>query len=231
AKYLFQPLAMAVIFAMLSSYLLSRTVVPTMVKFLMRGHLEEIDTSLAHGLGEHDGSDEKIDNKREKDGRARPRQPLGKVSEKIHAFLFGIHESFNRAFEKIRDRYVDALRWCLGNRKIVFIAMSATVLISLCVVPFLGRDFFPVVDAGQFRLHVRAPAGTRLEATEERFYRVGRAIREVISPDEIDNVLDNIGLPASGINLAFSDNPTIRQADGKILVVLTTKHNPTAQYI
>ncbi|PYL71011.1 MAG: RND transporter, partial [Verrucomicrobia bacterium] len=117
AKYLFQPLAMAVIFAMLSSYLLSRTVVPTMVKFLMRGHLEEIDTSLAHGLGEHDGSDEKIDNKREKDGRARPpgsprpRQPLGRVSEKIRAFLFGIHESFNRVFEKIRDRYVDALRW------------------------------------------------------------------------------------------------------------------------
>src|SRR5256885_13555083 len=98
AKYLFQPLAMAVIFAMLSSYLLSRTVVPTMVKFLMGGHLEEIDTSLAHGLGEHDGSDEKIDNKREKDGRARPpgapraRQPLWRVSEKIRAFLFGIHE-------------------------------------------------------------------------------------------------------------------------------------------
>ncbi len=237
AKYLFQPLAMAVIFAMLSSYLLSRTVVPTMVKFLMRGHLEEIDTSLAHGLGEHDGSDEKIDNKREKDGRerppgaSRPRQPLGRVSEKIRAFLFGIHESFNRAFEKIRDRYVDALRWCLGNRKIVFMAMGATVLISLCVVPFLGRDFFPVVDAGQFRLHVRAPAGTRLEATEERFYRVGRAIREVIPPNEIDNVLDNIGLPVSGINLAFSDNATIGEADGEILVALTPKHKPTAQYM
>jgi multidrug efflux pump subunit AcrB len=231
AKYLFQPLAMAVIFAMLSSYLLSRTVVPTMVKFLMRGHLEEIDISLAHGLGEHDGSDEKIDNKREKDGRARPRQPLGRVSEKIRAFLFGIHESFNRAFEKIRDRYVDALRWCLGNRKIVFIAMGAMVLISLCVVPFLGRDFFPVVDAGQFRLHVRAPAGTRLEATEERFYRVGRAIREVIPPNEIDNVLDNIGLPVSGINLAFSDNATIGEADGEILVALTPKHKPTAQYM
>jgi len=237
AKYLFQPLAMAVIFAMLSSYLLSRTVVPTMVKFLMRGHLEEIDTSLAHGLGEHDGSDEKIDNKREKDGRerppgaSRPRQPLGRVSEKIRAFLFGIHESFNRVFEKIRDRYVDALRWCLGNRKIVFMAMGATVLISLCVVPFLGRDFFPVVDAGQFRLHVRAPAGTRLEATEERFYRVGRAIREVIPPNEIDNVLDNIGLPVSGINLAFSDNATIGEADGEILVALTPKHKPTAQYM
>src|SRR5881396_2297329 len=95
----------------------------------------------------------------------------------------------------------------------------------------LGRDFFPVVDAGQFRLHVRAPAGTRLEATEERFYRVGRAIREVIPPSEIDNVLDNIGLPVSGINLAFSDNATIGEADGEILVALTPKHKPTAQYI
>ena len=109
--------------------------------------------------------------------------------------------------------------------------MGATVLISLCVVPFLGRDFFPAVDAGQFRLHVRAPAGTRLEATEERFYRVGRAIREVIPPNEIDNVLDNIGLPVSGINLAFSDNATIGEADGEILVALTPKHKPTAQYM
>src|SRR5438094_837678 len=243
AKFLFQPLAMAVIFAMFASYLLSRTVVPTMVKFLMRGHLEEIDTSLAHGLGEHDGSEEGIDNEREKNGRtgpeparrgegaSRPRQPLGRISGEIRAFLFGIHESFYRGFEKIRDHYVDALRWCLGNRKIVFIAMGAMVLISLCVVPFLGRDFFAVVDAGQFRLHLLAPTGTRLEATEERFYRVGRAIREVIPPNEIDNVLDNIGLPVSGINLAFSDNATIGEADGEILVALTPKHKPTAQYM
>jgi len=252
AKFLFQPLAMAVIFAMFASYLLSRTVVPTMVKFLMRGHLEEIDVSLAHGLGERDGSEEEIDNKREKGGRARPpgapgdeenfaagrrkepgrrvRSPEG-ILGAISQFLFRIHESFNRGFEKIRDRYVDALRWCLGNRKIVFVAMGAMVLISLCVVPFLGRDFFPVVDAGQFRLHVRAPAGTRLEATEERFYRVGRAIREVIPPSEIDNVLDNIGLPVSGINLAFSDNATIGEADGEILVALTPNHRPTAQYM
>src|SRR5438876_241608 len=223
--------------SILCSIIVLGALVQTMNIMMMSGHLEEIDTSLAHGLGEHDGSDEKIDNRREKDSRARPpgapqpRQPLGRVSEKIRVFLFGIHESFNRVFEKIRDRYVDALRWCLGNRKIVFIAMGAMVLISLCVVPFLGRDFFPVVDAGQFRLHVRAPAGTRLEATEERFYQVGRAIREVIPPDEIDNVLDNIGLPTSGINLAFSDNATIGEADGEILVALTTKHRRTAQYM
>src|SRR5438477_614881 len=174
AKFLFQPLAMAVIFAMFASYLLSRTVVPTMVKFLMRGHLEEIDTSLAHGLGEHDGSEEKIDKEHREERAKRPKKSSDSFSGKVLGFLNGIHESFNRGFEKIRDRYVDALRWCLGNRKIVFIAMGAMVLISLCVIPFLGRDFFPVVDAGQFRLHVRAPAGTRLEATEERFYQVGR---------------------------------------------------------
>jgi multidrug efflux pump subunit AcrB len=123
------------------------------------------------------------------------------------------------------------LRWCLDHRGVVFIALGATVLISLCVIPFLGRDFFPVVDAGQFRLHVRTPAGTRLEATEERFYQVGRVIREVIPPNEIGNVLDNIGLPVSGINLACSDNATIGEADGEILGALTSKHKPTAQYV
>src|SRR5437588_6746547 len=231
AKYLFQPLAMAVIFAMLSSYLLSRTVVPTMVQFLMRGHLEEIDTSLAHGLGEHDGREEKFDNEHREERSKRPKKGRQGFLGNVLGFLSGIHESFNRVFEKVRDRYVEALRWCLGNRKIVFIAMGAMVFISLCVVPFLGRDFFPAVDAGQFRLHVRAPAGTRLEATEERFYQVGRVIREVIPPNEIDNVLDNIGLPVSGINLAFSDNATVGEADGEILVALNPKHKPTAQYM
>jgi multidrug efflux pump subunit AcrB len=238
AKYLFQPLATAVIFAMLASYLLSRTVVPTMVKFLMRGHMEEIDTSLARTL---------------ENGRARPelarrgegvpesehdRDENPKASSYVAAspikrvlgFFSRIHERFNRGFEKLRDIYVEALRWCLGHRGAVFAAMGGFVLVSLCLVPFLGRDFFPAVDAGQFRLHVRAPAGTRLEATEERFYQVGRVIREVIPPNEIGNVLDNIGLPVSGINLAFSDNATISSADGEILVALNPNHKPTAQY-
>src|SRR5690349_8945930 len=228
ARYLFQPLAMAVIFAMLASYLLSRTVIPTMVKFLLRGHMEEIDTSLGRTL----------DN-------SRARSPSAPAEAEAHAssagstgvlgaisgFFFALHESFNRVFEKIRGRYVEALRWCLSNRGVVFAVMGGFVLVSLCLVPFLGRDFFPAVDAGQFRLHVRAPAGTRLEATEERFYEVGRNIREVIPPNEIDNVLDNIGLPTSGINLAFSDNATIGESDGEILVSLQPKHRPTADYV
>ncbi len=234
AKYLFQPLATAVIFAMLASYFLSRTVVPTMVKFLMRGHMEEIDTSLARKLDDVEGGAPENEKSSAAGVRKEVRgddRPSAGILGSISGFFFGIHERFNRAFEKVRDRYVEALRWCLAHRGVVFAAMGGFVLISLCLVPFLGRDFFPAVDAGQFRLHVRAPVGTRLEATEERFYEVGRVIREVIPPNEIQNVLDNIGLPASGINLAFSDNATISSADGEILVALNAKHKPTAQYM
>ncbi len=224
AKYLFQPLAMAVIFAMLASYFLSRTVVPTMVKFLLTDHLDELDMDEAHSPGE--------------ESHPRPAQHSHSRSKANKSFMgrvifwfHWIHEKFNHYFEKLRDRYTNSLRWALGHRKVVFLAMGATVLLSLCLVPFLGRDFFPAVDAGQFRLHVRAPAGTRLEATEERFYNVGRVIREIIPPKEIKTVLDNIGLPASGINLAFSDNATISSADGEILVSMNEGHKPTPYYM
>jgi multidrug efflux pump subunit AcrB len=236
---------MAVIFAMLASYLLSRTVIPTMVKFLLRGHMEEIDTSLGRSLNSSESSGPRAESgglpdssrgeedfaARRRKGHARPmRFPAGFLRT-FPAFFSSVHDRFNRIFEKIRDRYVEALRWCLNHRGLVFAAMGGTLLISLCLVPFLGRDFFPAVDAGQFRLHVRAPAGTRLEATEERFYEVGGKIREVIPPTEIDTVLDNIGLPVSGINLAFSDNATIGESDGEILVSLKPRHGPTADYV
>jgi len=227
ARFLFQPLAMAVIFAMLASYFLSRTVVPTMVRFLLREHLDEIDTSLAGGIQAPNGGEEKIDHRSRQERIERRRSASGRVL----GFLSGIHEKFNHVFEKLRARYVNALRWCLEHRRIVFAGMGAMVLISLCLIPFLGRDFFPAVDAGQFRLHVRAPAGTRLESTQERFFQVGRAIRDVVPPNEIQNVLDNIGLPTSGINLAFSDSSTISAADGEILVALNPNHKPTAQYV
>jgi multidrug efflux pump subunit AcrB len=227
ARFLFQPLAMAVIFAMLSSYLLSRTVVPTMVRFLLREHLDEIDTSLAQSVEGSDGGEEKIANRSRENPTAPRRSALGRV----FGFLNWIHEKFNQGFEKLRARYVNALRWCLAHRRLVFAAMGAMVLVSFSLVPFLGRDFFPAVDAGQFRLHVRAPAGTRLESTQERFFQVGNAIREVIPPNEIQNVLDNIGLPTSGINLAFGDSSTISSADGEILVALNPNHKPTAQYV
>ena len=227
ARFLFQPLAMAVIFAMLASYFLSRTVVPTMVRFLLGGHLDEIDTSLAGGAQAANSSDEKVDNRHREEQTPPHRSALGR----IFGFLSSIHEKFNHVFEKLRARYVNALRWCLEHRRVVFAGMAALVLISFSLVPFLGRDFFPAVDAGQFRLHVRAPAGTRLESTQERFFQVGHAIREVIPPNEIQNVLDNIGLPTSGINLAFGDSSTISSADGEILVALNPNHKPTAQYV
>ena len=227
ARFLFQPLAMAVIFAMLASYLLSRTVVPTMVRFLLREHLDEIDTSLSQSVEGFDGGEEKIANR----SRENPTAPRLSGLGQIFGFLSWIHEKFNHVFEKFRARYVNALRWCLEHRRLVFGAMGAMVLVSVALVPFLGRDFFPAVDAGQFRLHVRAPAGTRLESTQERFFQVGNAIREVIPPNEIQNVLDNIGLPTSGINLAFGDSSTISSADGEILVALNPNHKPTAQYV
>jgi len=237
ARFLFQPLAMAVIFAMLASYFLSRTVVPTMVRFLLGGHLDEIDTSLAGGLeenqrsGRHDGPESGASpSSAAAKQRGRRRSPDG-ILRRIFGFFGKIHDRFNHGFEKLRDRYIKALRWCLEHRRIVFLAMGAMVLISFCLVPFLGRDFFPSVDAGQFRLHVRAPVGTRLESTKERFFQVGRAIRDVIPANEIQNVLDNIGLPTSGINLAFSDNSTISSADGEVLVALNPNHKPTAQYV
>src|SRR6059058_3672779 len=227
ARFLFQPLAMAVIFAMLASYFLSRTVVPTMVRFLLGGHLDEIDTSLAGGVQDPDGSHEKTDNRHSAEQTAPKQSMLGR----IFSFLGSIHEKFNHLFEKLRARYVNGLRWSLEHRGVVFAGMGALLLVSFSLVPFLGRDFFPAVDAGQFRLHVRAPAGTRLESTQERFFQVGHAIRDVIPPNEIQNVLDNIGLPTSGINLAFGDSSTISSADGEILVALNPKHKPTAQYV
>jgi CzcA family heavy metal efflux pump len=203
AKYLFMPLAMAVIFAMLASYFLSRTVVPTMVKFLLKEHLDEVH---------HEGEEVK-------------RRPG------VMGFFNNIYVSFERGFEKLRDRYSGMLEWTLGHRAVAFWLMGGLVLASLCLVPFLGRDFFPSVDAGQFRLHARAPAGTRLESTAERFYAVEQIIRKVVPADEIHSVLDNIGLPVSGINLAFGDNSTIGEADGEILVSLNENHHPTAEYV
>src|SRR5258707_13913682 len=172
ARFLFQPLAMAVIFAMLASYLLSRTVVPTMVRFLLRGHLDEIDTSLAQSVEESDGGQEKIANR----SRENPTAPGLSALARIFGFLCWIHEKFNHVFEKLRARCVNALRWCLEHRRVVFAGMGAMVLVSFALVPFLGRDFFSAVDAGQFRLHLRASAVTRLESTQERSLHVRDAI-------------------------------------------------------
>jgi CzcA family heavy metal efflux pump len=194
-KYLFSPLALAVIFAMLASYFLSRTVVPTFVHYLLGG------------------------------------QPLHQ-QKSTPGFFRGIHLGFTRQFERFRTAYVNGLKWCLDHRKKVLIAMAVVALLTAAVAPFLGRDFFPRVDAGSFRLHVRAPAGTRIEETERLFSKVEDDIRAVIPADELETILDNIGLPNSSLNLANSDMATIGPADGDILVSLNpVKHHSTWSYV
>jgi multidrug efflux pump subunit AcrB len=192
---------MAVIFEMLASYFLSRTVVPTVVHFLLRGQ------PILHDAGPGEPS------------------PRGDI-------FWRIHVRFNRHFERFRTRYTSALTWCLNHRKATATISIVSVLASAALIPFLGRDFFPLVDAGQFRLHVRAPSGTRIEETERIFTKVENVIREVIPADELVTILDNIGLPTGGVNLAFSDSATIGAADGEILVALNPeKHGPTWDYV
>jgi multidrug efflux pump subunit AcrB len=184
AKYLFTPLALAVVFAMLASYLLSRTLVPVLVKYLIRGH----------------------------------------EGEKPARNLFSrIQQSFEKRFESLRQRYVDALAWSLQNRPTVLVVFAILVGSAFLIMPMVGRDFFPTVDAGQFRLHVNAPPGTRLEESEQIFSRVEDVIREVVPPSDIATVIDNIGIP-QWANLAFTDNATISSADGEILVSLKPNH-------
>jgi len=139
-----------------------------------------------------------------------------------------IHLGFERGFQRFRESYRNALAWCLSEAKIVAIAFGALIVVSLFLFPQLGRDFFPQVDAGEMRLHVRAPPGTRLEATQAYFARVESSIRQLVGNRQINVILDNIGLPYSGINISLSDSATVGPMDGEILIALTRKHSPTA---
>jgi CzcA family heavy metal efflux pump len=198
AKSLFTPLAMAVVFAMLASYLLSRTLVPTMAKYLLAAevHLhQENHQPAARGLFGH------------------------------------IHAGFERGFERMREGYRGLLEAALKNRLVTVCIFGFFSVVSIALMPYLGQDFFPSVDAGEFRLHVRAPAGTRLEETERIFSQVDALIRRTIPKNELHMVLDNIGLPSSGTNLALIDAAMIGPGDGEILVALTPKHAPTGSYV
>ena len=202
AHYLFTPLAMAVVFAMLASYLLTRTLVPTMVRYLLKDE--------AHIYA----------------------QPHDEQTPPVNTLLWRIHWHFNQAFERFRAAYQHLLTLGLQLRAKVFVRTVALGLLCLALLPAIGRDFFPRVDAGEFRLHVRAPAGTRVEETERLFGLVEDVIRRVIPAKEVDTILDNIGLPVGGVNLAFSDSSTIGAADGEILVSLNKQqHGPTWDYV
>jgi multidrug efflux pump subunit AcrB len=199
ARSLFTPLGMAVVFAMMTSYFLSRTLVPTMVHYLLGAEVDIYS---------------------------------GAAPTKKRDIVWRVHERFNVHFERLRRAYGGYLDWALDHRKIVTIGFGVLVVASLAgLFPNLGRDFFPSVDAGQIRFHVRATPGTRIETTEELFARVEDEVRAVIPPRELETMIDNIGMPISGINLTLGDPSMISSADGEILVQLGEGHRPTAEYV
>ncbi|WP_437945782.1 efflux RND transporter permease subunit [Sorangium sp. So ce296] len=200
AKSLFVPMAMAVVFAMLMSYFLSRTLVPTLVRLL----LEREAAEHAHGP----------------EGTAKPKSLFGRV-----------FAAFNRAFDRLRAAYGGWLAWALAHRAAFVGAFLAFVAASVALIPLLGRDFFPSVDAGLIKLHVRGAPGTRLEESERHFAQIQETIRQVIPPGEIRTMLDTIGIPASGINLSLSEGAQISSADGQIFIALAEHHQPTAGYV
>lgn len=201
AKYLFTPLALAVVFAMMASYLLSRTLVPVMVKLML--HKE-----MALYQEDHDAPEVPI------------KDPFWRM-----------HKKFNVRFDRFRDGYVAILNNALHHRGRTVLIFGALFGSSIFLIPYVGQDFFPNVDAGQFRLHVRAPSGTRIEETARLFQQVEDTIKETIPAKELNLTLDNIGLPVGGVNLAFSDTATIGSADGEILVQLKEEHGSTPGYI
>jgi len=196
ARYLFVPLAEAVVFAMLASYFLSRTIVPTMAKYLLRADKKEA-------------------------GDAPSRNPLVRLQKRFEA-----------AFERFRRSYRGLLQSCLHHRAVFLTAFFASCLASLAVlIPWLGRDFFPSVDSGTFKLHMRAPTGMRIEQTANLCDLVERSIRQQIPAVEVQSVIDNIGLPVSGINLSYSNSAPVGTSDADILVNLSVNHHPTDNYI
>jgi multidrug efflux pump subunit AcrB len=214
SKYLFTPMALTVVFAMLASYLLSRTLVPVMAHLLLRPEL-----ALHAGAATH-----------QKHATAANQTDRQKNHEPKKNFIWRIHERFNAQFERFRSMYIQALRWALGHRRLVATLFVGFFVVSLLLAPFIGRDFFPRVDAGQFRLHVTARAGTRIEETERVFGQVEDYIHQVIPNEEVKLVLDNIGLPFGGLNLGVVESATIGSTDGEILVSLSAKHHSVWSY-
>jgi multidrug efflux pump subunit AcrB len=205
AKYLFSPLSVSVIVSLLASLALSFTMVPVMFLYLMRAHHGAQQTAAAPAAA----------------GDSRTAQLL--------ALLNAAHVAFERAFRRFREVYRNALAWALSQPRATLLAFLGIMVLSLPLFPLLGRDFFPEVDAGQMRLHVRAPPGTRLETTQQDFAQVEAAIRQLVGNREISVILDNIGMPYSGINTALSDSATVGPMDGEILISLTAHHAPTAE--
>jgi multidrug efflux pump subunit AcrB len=201
AKFLFTPLAEAVAFAMMASYFLSRTLVPTMMHFLLGAEIKLYQ-------------DENAAREEEK-----------------KSVIWRIHAKFDRQFEKMQHAYTEVLEWCVDNAGLTISVFAVVVAISLPMTFFIGKDFFPYVDSGQMNLHVRPPEGMRLEDSEEYFADIEREIRKVVPPERVQLILDNIGLPGSGINLAFGNSSTISNTDGDIQIALTPGGKDTQKYM
>jgi multidrug efflux pump subunit AcrB len=204
AGYLFRPLAEAVVFALIASYILTYTLVPTLANYLLRSQ------SARDGA---DVNDNPI------------HSPTGRN------LLVRLQKGFERHFEAVRIHYRGLLHLCLNNRGKVVAGFVGFSLLSFGLATYLGQDFFPNVDGGQIKIHVRAQTGTRIEETTKLSDRIGDAIHKIIPADELDGVVDNIGLSVSGINMAYNNSGTIGVEDADILISLKPKHAPTTNYV
>ena len=198
ARFLFVPMAEAVMFAMIWSFLLSRTLVPTMAKYLLQPHVQ-------HAEGE---------------GPPPTRNPL-----------LRFQRAFEARFERVRGGYRELLSLAMARRPVFVIAFLGLVGLSFLLVPYLGRNFFPSVDAGSILMHVRTQVGTRVEESANQFADVQKAIRKIIPPGEIETLADNIGMPISGINMTYNNTGVIGPADGDIQIKLREGHRPTDEYV
>ena len=200
AKFIFTPLALSVVLALVASYGLSRTLVPTMMHFLLPK-----EVPLYQG--------------QEKES------PLSR------SFIWRFHQKFEHGFDKFAAKYKGALEWTLAHRGITLVVFGVVSLGSLALIPSLGRDFFPYVDSGQMEFHVRPPVGTRIETAIQVFKRVNQEIRRIIPADQLQLIVNNIGLPPGGVNLAYSASDTTSNGDGDVLVLLSEKHRPTQEWM
>ncbi len=200
AGYLFRPLAMAVVFAMIASYILTYTLVPTMARFLLRNQ---------HVHGAHGGS-----------AGPPPAGPFGRLQRGFEAY-----------FERFRQGYLGLLQLALRRRLVFAGGFICAALLSLGLAPYLGQDFFPLVDAGAIKIHMRAPTGTRIEEATLIADQVEQKIRAIIPPDRLASIVDNIGLPISGINISYGNTGTIGVFDADILVTLREGEVPAATYV
>ena len=198
AGFLFVPLALSVVFAMIASFILSRTLVPTMAMYLLKPHAGDVHAA----------------------GTPTSRNPLVRFQR-----------GFEARFERFRHGYGRLLERALATGKPFLLGFLAVVALSMLLIPFLGQNFFPAVDAGQITMHVRAPIGSRIESTSAQFDRIARRVRQIIPANELVSVVDNIGLPVSSINATYNNSGTIGPQDGDILIQLAHEHAPTANYV